>query len=188
MNKVDKYWRERKREGYDSFLKDLQEYLGVFLDDVLYDDLLLTWGNLRELDVSCVSIGAQSINHCCFGDGNFAKYKEEVLESKNRLEKELGHPITFFAYPYGVSGSYNKNVEVDIVSLGFKYAFTLGENNGSQFDPFRIGRRCVNSGIFSSPSGSFCKCLLALELSGLGDILFRKLFGKRIDPSKGPYQ
>ncbi len=76
------------------------------------------------------------------------KYKTEedwqtqIVEPKALLEKLLGHPTPFFAYPYGI---YDSQAAEKIKSYGYKAAFRLSENMDDQTDPlFAIKRYIAN--------------------------------------------
>lgn len=60
-----------------------------------------TWDELREMHRSgIVHIASHSVNHVPLTAENVDP-EFELLSSKIRLEKELGVPITTFAYPFG---------------------------------------------------------------------------------------
>lgn len=50
---------------------------------------------------------------------------DETANAKAILEKELGKPIEYFAYPYG---AYNQTVEAKAVAAGFEAIFTVADN------------------------------------------------------------
>ncbi len=62
----------------------------------------MTWEQLRSLHAQGFEIGAHTMNHVDLGkplDGDRAF--EEIMGSRQRLEKELGTRIDYFSYPYG---------------------------------------------------------------------------------------
>jgi peptidoglycan/xylan/chitin deacetylase (PgdA/CDA1 family) len=50
---------------------------------------------------------------------------DETVDAKAILEKELGKPVEYFAYPYG---AYNQTVEAKAVAAGFEAIFTVADN------------------------------------------------------------
>jgi len=172
-------WRGKSKQDRNQFLQELSEYLEVSLDSQEFRNTLLDWNDVRKMDMSGVTIGAHSVSHGCFSDLSGAECSWEIYESKRRLEEELGHSIEFFAYPYGLFRSDDCNI-VDIVKKsGFRNAFTLdiGHTNGGL--PFKIPRRSVSQGMFLDPHGRLSEPLLAIELCGLGDIVFGRIFTNR---------
>ena len=49
----------------------------------------------------------------------------ETVTSKAVIEQHLGHPIKYFAYPYG---EYNKEVEAKTIGAGYEAIFTVANN------------------------------------------------------------
>jgi peptidoglycan/xylan/chitin deacetylase (PgdA/CDA1 family) len=46
-------------------------------------------------------MGAHTVNHVDLGHVHGAEAEREIVESKDRLESELGAQVTQFSYPYG---------------------------------------------------------------------------------------
>ncbi|MDO8573503.1 MAG: polysaccharide deacetylase family protein [Candidatus Daviesbacteria bacterium] len=80
-----------------------------------------TW-MLKEIAKSgLVEIGAHTMNHAYLSDLPLERVKYEVEESKKYLEKNLGIPVTTFAYP---NGTFDNQI-IDVVKkAGFKTAVT----------------------------------------------------------------
>ncbi len=75
-----------------------------------------------------------------------ADWQQQIVEPRQFLEKLLGHPTPYFAYPYGV---YSAEAAEKIKSYGYKAAFRLSENmndpKGPKTDPlFAIKRYIAN--------------------------------------------
>ncbi len=82
----------------------------------------LTWNQVRELDRGgLITIGSHTINHPNLVILTPEQQRVEILGGKLELEKELGHEVTDFAYPYG---SFNE-ISIEVVrAAGFKTAVT----------------------------------------------------------------
>lgn len=89
----------------------------------------LTWYQVRQLDrEGLITIGSHTINHPNLVTLTPEQQQAEILGGKQELEKELGHEVTDFAYPYG---SFNR-VSIDAVkAAGFRTAVTTqpGQNH-----------------------------------------------------------
>ncbi|MBF6614944.1 MAG: polysaccharide deacetylase family protein [Chloroflexi bacterium] len=71
-----------------------------------------------------------------------ADWQRQIVEPKQTLEKLLGHPTPFFAYPYGI---YDAASAAKIKSYGYKAAFRLSELSDKNTDPlFAIKRYIAN--------------------------------------------
>lgn len=179
VENVHEYWRGKSKEDRNHFFQELSEYLGVSLNSEKFKDIVLDWDDVREMDTHGVTIGAHSVNHTCLRDLAEAECFWEIKQSKQRLEKELGHSVSFFAYPYGAHDYFERDTIRIVAAAGFRNAFTLDVSDSNQLRPFEIGRRGVSRGMFVRPDGKFNESLLATELCGLGDLLFRRLSMRR---------
>ena len=111
----------------------------------------MTWDNVKEMDKSgFVTIGSHSRSHPYLTKPaitNSPKYKEilrdEIYNSKVIIEKELGHPITTFAYPYG---TYNEDAILEVIKAGYSAAVSVksGINNSSR-DEWSMNRIIIRN-------------------------------------------
>lgn len=89
------------------------------------DPVLLTWDELRALDKHpLVTIGSHTINHPSLRSLADATAHHEILEGKRRLDLELGHSTTLFAYPYGDSVHVGQREVLLAQEIGFALACT----------------------------------------------------------------
>lgn len=80
----------------------------------------LTWNQILEMDKSgLVEIGAHTRHHPNLPDLSQQEITNEIKGSKQDLETHLGHPIEWFAYPYG---SYSDFIIQSVKDAGFKGA------------------------------------------------------------------
>lgn len=149
-------------------LGELESYFHISLSGEEAESILLNWEELIEIFDHSGNIGAHSISHSDMMNMDTQCCLEQALSSKDRLEKVLGNTIRYYAYPYGNIPSQVKCIE----EAGFTHAFTIGNRNKYGYNPFIIPRISVNNGIMIGFNGEMNKALLAVELSGLGDILF----------------
>lgn len=88
-------------------------------------ELTLSWEQIALLNRDpLVTIGAHTVNHYTLSKLSPAEVKNEILESKRRLESHLGKEVHHFAYPYGGKEEAGKR-EFDLVKkCRFKTAVT----------------------------------------------------------------
>jgi len=107
-----------------------------------------SWNDLLQLQAEGVDIECHSKSHPIMTKKG-AKTPEqydawltaETAGAKATLEKHLGRPVPFFAYPYG---AYNKEVQAKVVQAGFEAIFTVANNPVHPFtDVFSIGRYVI---------------------------------------------
>ena len=85
-----------------------------------------------------ITIGCHSISHPFLTECTPACLNEEILGSKQYLEKLTRKPVEFFAYP---TGDYNHAVGAKVIQAGYKAAFAvkrLGKTS-LQYEIPRIG-------------------------------------------------
>ena len=102
---------------------------------------LLTWAQVREMQKSgWVSFGAHTVHHPKLADlANPVEVQREVGECRAMLEKELGHPIRTFAYPFGSIGDHGLCA---VKQAGYDWAVTTVPGaNTCQTDPHQLRRR-----------------------------------------------
>jgi peptidoglycan/xylan/chitin deacetylase (PgdA/CDA1 family) len=63
---------------------------------------LLSWSQLAEMVTAGFEIGAHSVTHRPLTEITPAEAEREIVESKERIEEELGRPVKTFAYPFGM--------------------------------------------------------------------------------------
>lgn len=100
----------------------------------------LRWNMIKEMDSSgLVSFQAHSISHANLATLPPDQVVYQIVQSKKDLEEKLGHPVNFFAYPYGASNSYDWQV---VKKAGFLGAvgtwYGTTESDGNLFDMPRI--------------------------------------------------
>lgn len=176
VEKINAHFTGRTKEDRDRILAEMSAYFGVPLDSGDPQMSVLSWEDLREMSAQGVTIGAHSVHHTCLPEMEPSECTWEIRESKRMLQEKLGTEVRYFAYPYGLVGSQPETLTKIVADAGYSNAFTLNAGNRGGFRPFQVDRSGVSRGMFLTPDGRFHESLLATELCGLGDILFRKFF------------
>ena len=81
----------------------------------------MSWSQLKELISSGWEIEGHTVNHPYLSQIDKTAVFKELKSSKELLEKGLGQPIDFFAYPYG---DVNADVAMAVKDSGYLMAFT----------------------------------------------------------------
>ncbi len=98
----------------------------------------VTWAQLKEMEKYGVIAGSHTLDHTYLPGAPTDVQYHQIAESKRIIEKNLGHPIGYIAYP---SGGFTEDVKLMAEQAGYKGACTT--NRGySQFnkDIFEIKR------------------------------------------------
>ncbi len=111
-----KYLPERER---DTKAREVAACCGAELPD----NLMLTDGQVVELDRAGMTIGAHTVTHPILARLPDEVARREIRESKDRLTELLGKPVTLFAYPNGKPGQDYTAAHVAMArELGFEGA------------------------------------------------------------------
>ena len=105
----------------------------------------MTSAQLQAIDMSrMVDVGAHTVNHPVLAALSPERQREEVCESKQRLESILGREVKGFAYPYGTWSSYTSRTRAIVRAAGYTYACAnvAGPVFGST-DAFEFPRQLV---------------------------------------------
>jgi poly-beta-1,6-N-acetyl-D-glucosamine N-deacetylase len=98
------------------------------LDGTVVGRSTLTWEELKIMAADpLVTIASHSVSHPpdlrTLSD---AELTAEVVESKRRLEEQLGIPMRYFSYP---TGYYDERVAQAVADAGYLAAFTMRQSN-----------------------------------------------------------
>jgi len=85
------------------------------------DPSFLTWRDVRALERDGFTIGSHTVHHIPLSSASPAQATRELTRSRATLERHLGHPVEWFAYPYG---STSAAVVTLVHKSGYLLAFT----------------------------------------------------------------
>jgi peptidoglycan/xylan/chitin deacetylase (PgdA/CDA1 family) len=157
------HWKMEKKEYttqrhslYRSLYKHLQ-FLPIYEREKLIDKIRV-WANAEQFGRSThrslsknemlalesgglIEIGAHTVTHPFLSQLPIAAQRDEIQQSKDYLEKILGHPVTSFSYP---NGSYTTETISIVQEAGFKCACcSVGDRVQSNSNSFLLPRVVV---------------------------------------------
>ncbi len=102
----------------------------------------LTWDQIKEMDSGgLIQFEAHTINHLNLATLSPDQMKYQIVEGKKQLEEHLGHPVGFFAYPYGVSNAVAWQIVKEagfLAAVGTWYGTVESEGNLVNMPRIRI--------------------------------------------------
>jgi peptidoglycan/xylan/chitin deacetylase (PgdA/CDA1 family) len=102
------------------------------------DSSFLTWGELRLLERLGIEIGSHTVHHVELPQLSDAAALKELVQSRRMLERHLGHPVQWFAYP---AGAVDAHVLPLVREAGYVLAVTTQPGvEQSAADPFELHR------------------------------------------------
>ncbi len=137
-------------EGHIRFLSAVRSKLG-FSDQFAFECTadpaaykrfrLLRPADLQTLLSAGMSIGAHTLSHPSLSQLPEDRAWFEISESKNRLEKTMGHAVWAFAYPFGSSDSVSVREFRMAQEAGYKAAFlNVGGGFGAELPRYALPR------------------------------------------------
>jgi peptidoglycan/xylan/chitin deacetylase (PgdA/CDA1 family) len=125
-------------------VEDLAQVLNVSLDMEAFKDLYLSWDDVRYMQEHGIEFGAHAVTHPILTSIPDSVARQEIVDSKYRIESEIGQQITSFAYPNGLPGDYSDRHVGMVQDAGFDMAFTLSPGLTNQAavraHPYNISR------------------------------------------------
>ncbi len=89
------------------------------------DPSFLTWGELPVLEQRGITVGSHTVTHRPLTWLSSADALAELRDSRQALERHLGHPVQWFAYPYG-----DENAEVVDLARQAGYVLAVTTSGG----------------------------------------------------------
>ena len=133
-------------------LASLSCNLNVSDEPELDHRLMLNWEEVKEMYQGGIRFGAHTVNHPILSKLPLTAVVGEIRESKEAIERNLGHCVTTFAYPSGRSEDYNSEIKKIVKQEGFVCAVSTirGQNYGGDdlFDLKRVGYWDQDCGLF----------------------------------------
>ena len=102
-------------------VENLAKALNVTLEDNTFQDLCLTWDQVRALTAAGMGISSHTRNHVVLDQIEPGHAKNELSESRDRIERETGLSVNTLAYPNGI---FNPELEALVNEAGYDVAFS----------------------------------------------------------------
>ncbi|MBN2032556.1 MAG: polysaccharide deacetylase family protein [Deltaproteobacteria bacterium] len=139
------------RSAYEIAYPILKKYnykacLFIYTDFIGASSNSLTWEQLREMKEDGFEVGSHSLSHCDLtkkkqgeDDHRYIKrIREELIRSKEIIDRKLNQDTTYFAFPYG---DYNQLVLSLCEEAGYKTALSVNRGGNPFFsDPLALRR------------------------------------------------
>ncbi|HWC77686.1 MAG TPA: polysaccharide deacetylase family protein [Blastocatellia bacterium] len=98
----------------------------------------VTWDHVREMDTAGIEIGSHTVTHPILTNVAIDRVRDELSESRERIESVVGHAARLFCYP---NGGYNAAVKREAAQAGYICAVVSEPGfNDSGCDPMALRR------------------------------------------------
>jgi peptidoglycan/xylan/chitin deacetylase (PgdA/CDA1 family)/glycosyltransferase involved in cell wall biosynthesis len=130
-------WPVLKRYGFSATVFIVADFAGQTnrwdrIFDYGEDLAILNWEQIRQLRAEGVEFGSHTLNHYPLTSLSPVEVVREAAQSRAIIERELGIPITTFAYPYGDLDSVVQRL---IGTCGYDIAVSCRPGYSSFQDP-----------------------------------------------------
>ena len=100
------------------------------IENRIHGFLPLTWQQIRYWSASPADFEAHTRTHFDCGTNERSKLESEIVGSKEDLEREIGMPVKFFAFPFGQQANMSRGaVEIAISHYDYFLSGFGGENS-----------------------------------------------------------
>lgn len=99
---------------------------------------MLNWEQIKEMRDYNISFGAHTVSHPKLPELDTLSASDEIIQSKNQIENQLGTPCLHFAYPYGLFREETPDI-VKNAELTLACSTRSGFNN-RETNPFLLNR------------------------------------------------
>ena len=128
-------WEVSTGEGHKAAEPDADRYT------------FLTWSEVRELVRGGITIGSHTVEHPIMASLDEGRRRDEVVESKQEIERHLGMPCTLFSYPNGTAADFDDRDKANLRNAGYVAAATqIAGVNDKQTDRFALKRLNIGQG------------------------------------------
>jgi peptidoglycan/xylan/chitin deacetylase (PgdA/CDA1 family) len=101
----------------------------------------MSWDQVRELARDGFDIGCHTVSHLDMGKSSPGQVRSELRESKSEIERQLGRPVSLFAYPFGARENINEASLSIVREEGFDCCVSCcGGVNSRATDPYNLNR------------------------------------------------
>jgi len=108
-------------------------------------DGFMSWEDVRELCDSGIEFGCHTCTHRMLTHVPSADIEEELRQSSQKIARNTGRTVRFFAYP---NGDRNPEVELLVQQAGFVRAFAVEQGMiDSSSEPMALKRNMIHKGI-----------------------------------------
>lgn len=102
----------------------------------------LTWDDIRTMAQYGIEFGSHTRTHQIVAHLSPAELEDELINSRQKIETELGRPCTLFSYPNGTQKDFTKRDQNFLKESGYRAAFSqiYGFNAPGVVDLFALRR------------------------------------------------
>lgn len=134
------------RDYFDQLAESLEKQSGMSIKQIVKDDpwsAILTWDEIGDISRTTeITIGSHTVDHVRLGQTGAEASRDQVVRSKEAIEKVIGKSCHHFCYP---NGSWNQQAVDILKETGYASAVTTDEGiNDPGVDLFKLKRISIS--------------------------------------------
>ncbi len=134
LRKIQLKLKRMRENGKNEIVKKLSKALEVKIPD---SNISLSWKQINEM--GGISFGSHTVTHPILTRVSIKKAKDEIVKSKEQIEKNTGKKCRYFCYPNGEVSDFNVSIKNLLKENGYECAVTLiPGRNGIDSDLFEL--------------------------------------------------
>lgn len=126
----------------------------------------LNWSMCRSLASQGVTIGSHTRSHSLLPLQTDRDVESQLVDSRLRLQQELGRPSNYLAYP---DGQFDERIASAAKSAGYNHAYTICNHHSSRNPELTLSRRVLWQNSCTDQHGRFSPALLSCLVNGVFD-------------------
>ena len=145
LDAILKKLRELHPEERDRYIQDLIEELKPEHQSFSGQDKL-AWNEVKTMSEHNITFGAHTVSHPILSRLSLEEAGQEIMDSKNVIEKHVNGQVRLFAYPNGSRKDFNQSTKDLLMNNGFQCAVTtIWGTNDQETDVFELRRMNVEN-------------------------------------------
>jgi peptidoglycan/xylan/chitin deacetylase (PgdA/CDA1 family) len=153
-----------RQSHVQQLMEDLEAEFGLGRPHDSDSLLPMTWSMLKEMLAKGMTIGSHSCSHARLANERADVLARETAESRARLERQLGVPVTHFAYP---NGSFNPAAVDAVAESGYRFGYTACAHRDARHPFLTIPRVLLSERSSVDIAGEFEPAILNCQARGL---------------------
>ena len=145
LDAILKRLRELHPEDRDRLIQDLIGELNPDHQSFSGQDKL-AWEDVRTMSQNDIAFGAHTVSHPILSRLSLEEAGQEIMDSKNAIEKHIVGNVRLFAYPNGSRKDFNQAIKDFLKNNQFQCAVTtIWGTNDKETDLFELRRMNVEN-------------------------------------------
>ncbi len=123
-------------------IEELVRKLGADVPASVARDMILTWDDVREMAANGITFGSHTVHHPTLIGLPLEQARQEIVDSRRRIEEQTAQPCDTFAYPDGREGNVSAGVKAILAESGYVCAVYALPNRlvAPGADPYGLAR------------------------------------------------